>query len=260
VATAAVALPLLIAAVLWQRPEGLFAICLVAMLIGLDEFYRLTLARADDRALGLVASALFAITFFFCPEPAVVPVLLAFVTIGLFAYLLVRPGELGSVAGRLTALVCGILYLPLLLGYVPLLRRLPDGAAWVLVLLSATWLGDTFAFFAGRAAGKHKLYPRISPGKTVEGAVGGLVGSLAAAVVAKLWYLPRLDWIDCLAVAVPAALLGQVGDLCESMLKRGQKVKDSGNLLPGHGGMLDRIDALLFAAPFVYFYARFLFR
>jgi phosphatidate cytidylyltransferase len=103
----------------------------------------------------------------------------------------------------------------------------------------------------------NKLYEAMSPKKTVVGGVGGLLASVLAAVLAKLFYLPGLSWIDCVAIAVPANLLGQIGDLAESMLKRSVGVKDSGALLPGHGGMLDRIDALLFAAPYVYAYATY---
>src|SRR5262249_38276669 len=97
--------------------------------------------------------------------------------------------------------------------------------------------------------------PNVSPKKTIIGGVGGMIGSFGALVLAKLWYLPSLTWIDCVLIAVPANILGQMGDLCESLLKRSVGVKDSGKLLPGHGGMLDRIDALLFTAPYVYAYA-----
>jgi phosphatidate cytidylyltransferase len=93
----------------------------------------------------------------------------------------------------------------------------------------------------------------------VIGGIGGLAASFLALVIAKLWYLPSLTWIDCALVAIPANVLGQTGDLCESMLKRSVGVKDSGALLPGHGGMLDRIDALLFSAPYIYFFTRWIY-
>src|SRR5436305_1684584 len=95
------------------------------------------------------------------------------------------------------------------------------------------------------------------PGEPLaERAFAGMTASFGAVALAKAWYLPSLTWADCALVALPANALGQMGDLCESMLKRSLGVKDSGNLLPGHGGMLDRIDALLFTAPYIYFYAR----
>jgi phosphatidate cytidylyltransferase len=141
-------------------------------------------------------------------------------------------------------------------------KRGADGGAWVFVTLTCTWFADTGAYFAGRFIGPvwpKKLYEAMSPKKTVIGGIGGLAGSLLALAVAKLWYLPSLSWLDCVLVAVPANVLGQAGDLCESMLKRSVGVKDSGTLLPGHGGMLDRIDALIFAVPWVYAYSRWFF-
>jgi len=127
------------------------------------------------------------------------------------------------------------------------------------VTLTCTWFSDTGAYFAGRFIGPawpKKLYESVSPKKTVIGGLGGVAASFGALALAKLWYLPTLTWLDCALVAIPANVLGQTGDLCESMLKRSVGVKDSGALLPGHGGMLDRIDALLFTAPYIYFYAR----
>jgi phosphatidate cytidylyltransferase len=127
----------------------------------------------------------------------------------------------------------------------------PRGLAWVLAVVLATWVGDSSAYLAGRLLGRHKLAPSISPNKTVEGALAGLLG---ATVTSALWFavsgLGPL-WIGA-AVGVVAGLSGQLGDLAESMLKRQAGVKDSGSVIPGHGGILDRIDALLFAFPTVY--------
>jgi phosphatidate cytidylyltransferase len=157
-------------------------------------------------------------------------------------------------------MVTGTLYVALLLTFVALLKkRGPDGGAWVFIVLTCTWLSDTGAYFAGRFIGPYwpaKLYPSVSPKKTVIGGLGGLVASFLALAIAKLWYLPTLSWLDCVLVAIPANVLGQTGDLCESLLKRSVGVKDSGALLPGHGGILDRVDALLFVAPYVYAFAR----
>jgi phosphatidate cytidylyltransferase len=172
---------------------------------------------------------------------------------------LVRFGELASVGGRVGLMVFGFVYVPLLLTPIGLVKRFPDGHDWVFLILTVTWLSDTGAYAAGRALGRHKLYPAISPGKSVEGAVGGLLSSLGAAVLAKLTYMPQLGWLDVVLISLPGGALGQVGDLVESMLKRAFGVKDSGWIIPGHGGLLDRIDALLFCVPYVYFYARIVF-
>jgi phosphatidate cytidylyltransferase len=134
-------------------------------------------------------------------------------------------------------------------------RDASHGALWVCATIAVTFANDTGAYFAGRAFGRHKLYPTISPGKTVEGAVGGLVAGLAVMLVGHATVAPMLTVADCLWVAVPGAIVGPVGDLVESMIKRSVGAKDSGKLLPGHGGMLDRIDALLFVSAWVYVYA-----
>ena len=162
--------------------------------------------------------------------------------------------------------VTGVLYVGVPLAFVPLLRWIPstapgalggnawDATAFVLLPVLVTWAGDTAAYFGGRALGRRKLAPRASPGKTVEGALFGLAGSTAAAVVVSVWALADLPFhaVPPLTAAWVGALLGvtaQVGDLVESVLKREAGVKDSGGLLPGHGGLLDRLDSLLFVFP-----------
>jgi phosphatidate cytidylyltransferase len=153
---------------------------------------------------------------------------------------------------RVSLAVLGAAYPGLLLGAVVRLRQLPDGFAWLVLTLTVTWLNDSGAYFAGRAYGRRKLYPRISPSKTWEGALGGLLASIGGALAVKsLGWLPQLPWWGSVVVGAGAGVLGPLGDLAESMLKRAYGAKDSSRLLPGHGGLLDRIDALLFTAPFV---------
>ena len=125
------------------------------------------------------------------------------------------------------------------------------GWQWVVLLFVVTWANDTLAYFPGRFLGKHPLAPRISPKKTWEGFWGGAAGSVGGALVVKALFLPHLSIPAAVLVGAGAAFLGPLGDLCESMLKRAAGVKDSGKLLPGHGGLLDRIDAVLFVAPWV---------
>jgi phosphatidate cytidylyltransferase len=146
----------------------------------------------------------------------------------------------------------GICYIPLPLALLILLRMAPDGMTWVFLLCAVIFAGDTAALYAGMLWGRHKLSPSISPGKTVEGAVAGLAANLAVGAAAKALLLSEPGWIPCLLFAFAAGGLGQIGDLFESELKRVSNVKDSGGILPGHGGILDRVDALLFAAPVAY--------
>ncbi|MFZ5438617.1 MAG: phosphatidate cytidylyltransferase [Myxococcota bacterium] len=137
------------------------------------------------------------------------------------------------------------------------LRLANDGGLWVLAALVITWGNDTMAYFAGRLFGKHKLYPEVSPNKTWEGFFGGFVGAIGFLFVQRAFFFPALTVVDCFVLGSLGSILGPAGDLCESMLKRAYGVKDSGKIIPGHGGMLDRIDALIFNAPMVLLYVQF---
>jgi phosphatidate cytidylyltransferase len=161
----------------------------------------------------------------------------------------------------------GATYCGALIGSISLLHPIPalawplpdpadaGGRIWILLLILGIVASDTFAYAFGRLFGVRKLAPRISPGKTWAGAVGGVVGTVVAVAAFKLLALPGLRWWEIAALGVPLSILGQLGDLAESLLKRGFGVKDSGRLIPGHGGVLDRLDALMFGAPFVLLYS-----
>ncbi len=259
---ALVGIPLLLV-VLFAAPPLVFGLVVAAAAVLVQaEFYRLQAGRLSgpEQRLGLGLGALVGAAAAAAGEPAA---LLAAAVASLLAvclFALVRPGEAPTAAGRAGLLVFGLAYGPVLLAHLTLLRGLPagEGASWVSLVLAAVWGGDTAAFYVGRAFGQRKLYPAVSPKKTWEGAAGGLVGTLAAMAVVRAWLLPGLPAGHLLGLGLLAALLGQLGDLCESLLKRGAGVKDSGALLPGHGGVLDRLDSLLFVAPLVYYYARVL--
>ena len=150
--------------------------------------------------------------------------------------------------------VTGCLYGGLGLAPIAALRMRPDGLQWVIAALVLTWANDTCAYFAGRLLGRHKMAPAISPNKTWEGFGGGLVGSVAGMFVTRAVAFPGLTALDCWVLGLAGGVLGPLGDLCESQLKRAYQVKDSGRIIPGHGGLLDRVDALLFNAPAVYLY------
>jgi phosphatidate cytidylyltransferase len=150
--------------------------------------------------------------------------------------------------------VVGVLYISLFLSYLILMYNGPEGKAWVFIVLVVLWCNDSGAYACGRMLGRHKLSPLVSPNKTVEGAIGGVVFSLGAAVCAKMLFVAHLSFGQAAVLAAVISVAGQAGDLCESTLKRHFDCKDSGRLLPGHGGMLDRIDSLLFAAPLAYYY------
>jgi phosphatidate cytidylyltransferase len=173
-----------------------------------------------------------------------------------FADALLFEEEVPNAPRRVGMAVLGVVYPGLLLSALVRLRQVDRGEWWIILALVVTWWNDTGAYFAGRALGKRKLFPRISPSKTWEGAIGGAVASMVGALLVQHFWLPHLPIWGALLIGAGASVLGPLGDLSESLLKRAFGAKDSGRLLPGHGGMLDRLDALLFTAPFVLLCAR----
>ncbi|MEI6080191.1 MAG: phosphatidate cytidylyltransferase [bacterium] len=170
------------------------------------------------------------------------------------------PGfKLGKLMSDLSLSIFGILFFSLFLAYLPMLRDTYDGLNWIITLMAVIWIGDTGAFFVGSKYGKNKLYPVISPNKTIEGSIGGLLFIFVAVLLCKIIFFHSLDFIDCVNIGILGGAVGQAGDLIESMIKRSVSVKDSGAVMPGHGGFFDRFDALIFATPFFYFYAKFFF-
>jgi phosphatidate cytidylyltransferase len=157
-----------------------------------------------------------------------------------------------------TLIAMGALYVGWLGSHAVLLRELPDGLDWVLLALFSVWITDSAAYFVGRAIGRRKLAPSISPNKTWEGAVAGLIGGAVAVVALHEAFGLDASAVELVALAVVLPVIGQLGDLGESALKRSWGVKDTGWLLPGHGGFLDRIDSLLIVVPVVYYWVRWL--
>lgn len=170
-------------------------------------------------------------------------------------WVVLRPGpELSRAADRFARLYAGTIWLSLLV-CIPMLRRLDHGLGWVFLVLAISWCGDTGGYFAGRFFGKNKLYPRISPKKTWEGVAGGVLFAIGGVFAVRHLGLPILTPVEAVVLGAVLCLAGVVGDLAESMLKRSFDVKDSGWIMPGHGGLLDRTDSVLFVAPLVYAFA-----
>jgi phosphatidate cytidylyltransferase len=260
-ASALVAIPLLFALVLWRQPLGFAALVLLAIAIGLDEFAQLTVGNQGARArvVLVVLGTAFAAAVYLRPDRAYFWGLGAVILLALDC-LASAPADLTFATRRLGMSVFGIFYVGGLLIALPLLRRdLADGSWWVIAVFVVTFANDTGAYFTGRALGRHKLAPTISPGKSIEGAVGGLFAGIGVLLAYRALFFPHLQVMDAIVIGAVAGVLGPAGDLTESMLKRAAGAKDSGRLIPGHGGMLDRIDALLFIGAYVLVHAR-LFR
>jgi phosphatidate cytidylyltransferase len=259
VLTAVVALPLVGALIMWREPLGFGLFVLVVAGLALTEYVGMMLSTARERLrVAIVAVGLaLGVGVYLRPELALVWVLGAVVASA--AVVLLEPGDVASSGPRLGMAGFGVLYLGLMPVSLALLHRdAANGPVWVCVAIVATFGNDSGAYFAGRAFGRHKLYPAISPAKTVEGAVGGLVATVGLLLAGHFTVAPSITLVDCFLVGVPASVLGPIGDLVESMIKRSAGVKDSGKLLPGHGGMLDRIDALLFVSAWTYVYVVYL--
>jgi len=254
--------------VLWFGGEaGFTALMAVFGVLAAVEFHRMVPgARLYPLAIfGVVWAALFiisrnsqalaALTSVIRPE-LVTPLLLTTAVIPPLLWLLSRRQKQDAFVSWAWT-IAGIFYVGWLLSHMVALRGLDNGVNWVLFVLLVTWFSDSFAFFTGNRLGRHKMAPGISPGKTWEGATGGIGGAIAISV---LFFTPTpfqlpLPYWQVIPLAIGASILGQCGDLVESLLKRNAGVKDSGTLLPGHGGILDRMDSTLFAGTLVYYVA-----
>lgn len=263
IASGVLFVPLLI---VLARVGGRAFLALVALevVLGLIEFYRMAAAKGlrPVPAVGFPA-ALALLWFAFRPETPHADLLVAAALLLLLLLALRHPEAPRSLEG-LAVTVLGVLYVGWLSAYQVLLRELPwragtdyaAGGAFVLLAFFVTWSCDTAAFVFGRAFGRTRPWTLISPRKSVEGSVGGLLAAVAAAFVARAWFAPFLRPWDAAAIGVLVGVFGQVGDLVESLLKRDAEHGDSSDIIPGHGGVLDRFDSLYFGAPIVFYYLK----
>lgn len=240
----------------WGGLAGAVVLVSVAGIIALDEYARMAFPDDHPFALGWMVACSAAVLAAWVGWPERLSIIAGLVVVLSMAQVTLRPGEqLEGAADKVGRYVLGVGWIAGLLPFLVSLRQLPQGLAWVGLAMVISWSADTGAYFAGRAFGKTKLYPRVSPKKTVEGLLGGLVGSTLGVLAMRAAFLHELTMIDVIFYGVVASGLGVMGDLCESLLKRAYHVKDSGWIMPGHGGILDRIDSLLFVAPTVYAWA-----
>lgn len=258
--TSIVALPLLIG-LIWKGSPSLFAAFIgIVCILCLWEYCRIVFE--DDQG-NMAAKEIPLVSFITGPliiwaahgnrfDVMMVIISLNLIISGLLS--LPRFKSNNAVVDIIARQILCIIYIPLFLSCLVMIRNGTSGIHWIFFLLCIIFSSDTGAYYAGSYLGRHKLCPAVSPGKTVEGAVGGLIASFFVGSLFKFLFLPALPWGVSFIIFPVVCIAGQVGDLFESELKRVAKVKDSGTIFPGHGGMLDRIDALLFAAPVVYFF------
>jgi phosphatidate cytidylyltransferase len=251
--TALIALPLVIAMVLFAPPRWFTIFIGVLMIWGLYEVAEMFRVRDTLRRLILLAGGVFGLAMLHGFDAgwwlAAIVILIASANV----WLLARHAPERLADNRLTNITAAALWVGVLFPYFALLRNSRDGVAAVILLVVVS---DSGAYFAGKSLGRRKLAPRVSPNKTVEGAIGGLVACVLAAIILWTWLAPGLRFWALTLLAVSVGLLSQLGDLTGSAFKRIAGVKDSGWIFPGHGGLLDRTCSLVFPAVFTYYYLR----
>ena len=234
---------------------ALFAIVLIpGLAIGAYEYGRMALSAESflRPVIFAILATLPVLSVFFTPQFGVSGgLVLGFLLLSLWTLATYREGF--DSYGFFSRCSLGLVWVGFLGAHLLMLRELPDGNSWLLILTGITAGSDSGAYYSGRAMGRHKLSPLISPNKTIEGAVGGMLVGMAVAVLLAVLLLDTVPWLFVLLSALVLAVLGICGDLVESVVKRATGTKDSGTILGGHGGILDRADSMLFAAPVLYY-------
>ena len=255
--TAAIGIPILLYLIFGAPPWGFYGLVLAAGAVAAWEYCSMTYAdeQPGGRILTTLAAAGLVSVFFFVPNLLLEAILAAVTLVTVFFLFAFRDKK--RVSHQISASLTALLYGGVLLGILIPIHATDQGPWWIFLTLACVWMSDTSAYFAGRAFGSHPLYKSVSPNKSIEGSIGGVVGSVALFfgfnwLFAYVWDWQTLPPLVVLAVTVPAIILSQIGDLNISLIKRSHEVKDSGSIIYGHGGLLDRIDGLIFAAPWFY--------
>jgi len=261
--------PIFYLLVTFRNPVLFFLFILLVSSVGLFEFYCLFFKerRISVLFIGEILSLLLLGGFFFqgvdlkglekLSNPFFLSSIVSVVFLVFLACHLLT--ERSSFFLSVSVMGMGLIYVPWFLGHLVLIRLLEHGPEYIFLLAMITWGTDSGALFVGKLMGKRKLAPSISPNKTVEGALGGLILGVGLALLARLWFLPFLPFRATVILALVLSVAGQIGDLVESMFKRANQVKDSSQLLPGHGGILDKIDSFIFTGPLLYYSLTYFF-
>jgi len=259
--TALIAVPVLF----WTIARGgmtAFAVLIIAAaLAGMFEYNRMAFSRgfSVEKIVTTACALLFPLAAWGGDRELLLALAaLSVITVFVLNLLQTKKGRLEM--NRPARAVLGIMYIPLLLSHLLLIRALPAGELWVFYVLVIAFAGDVAAYYVGRSLGKRKLLIEVSPGKTVAGTVGLIVGSTIGSIVFMKYFFPSLSLWHAVFLGLTGGVIGQLGDLTESALKREAGIKDSSSLLPGHGGILDRLDCLLFISPFVFYYKEFIIK
>ncbi len=259
--TTFLAIPVLYYA-LWIAPPAVFALFVIgAVILGIREFYSMAekVGAPGSPWIGGTAGVVVLVAFW-RHEPEYVMLTLVLVVAVAMVTCMARRRPLNMALLSTSATLAGVVYVAVCLGYLISVRLVGQGTMLSAKLLSfyfmVVWGGDSMAMLVGRWLGRRPLLPVISPKKTVEGGLGGLAGSLLGAIISQVWFFPELRVTQAVSLGLIMGGVAQLGDWCESMLKRGSEIKDASGIIPGHGGVLDRLDSLLFNAPILYYFYR----
>lgn len=257
--SAMVFIPLLYGGIRYSPPWLLSILIGTASLLALWEFLTLYFGPTGTlvpKVASCLAAVLLLVAMYTGYSQALNPWLLGIVAVILTGFFM-SPTTMRQRLPLWVAYPFGILYVVVLLGHFMLLRQLPHGIALIFFVLAITWLADTGGFVVGLSLGRHALAPTLSPKKTIEGLFGGVLFSVLGALISHFWFLPFFSLGECAILGMGMAIIGTLGDLAESAIKRSVSIKDSGTIIPGHGGVLDRVDSLLFTGPVIYYYVLF---
>ena len=263
VVSAIVLVPLVVFVIFYTPALWFFIATAALVFLGILEFNRLSIPNeaggtdpgSDILGLGIGVVVPFVVYFF--GIYAIAPVLMLGV-FSMFLTALFRKAPLADSYVEVMQKALGLVYIAAPISFLIPLSQLPSGRKWIMTMILIIWANDTFAYLVGKSIGKHKLSPQVSPGKTIEGLAGGLIGGFAAIFIFNYFFELKLAPLYALILAAVIGAVGVIGDLAESLVKRSAGVKDSGTLIPGHGGVLDRIDSLIFAIPVMYYFLTFI--
>ena len=233
------------------------ALVMAAAAVGQYELYRMAHARGfhPNRVLGMVLGALVVMEFYRQSALGPGPVLsITASTILVLVARLLSPRPVDGAVEDIASTLLGIFYVAMLFAFQVSIRTGLHGKQWLVFLYFVIWASDIGAYSIGIPFGKHRLYEKVSPKKSIEGLIGALAAAAGMALLCRAWFMPPVSTGEAIALGLVLASVGTVGDLAESLFKRAAGVKDSGGIIPGHGGILDRMDSMLFAAPVMYFY------
>lgn len=275
---AAIFIPVILWILLFA-PDGIFLLGLEAVIgISLYEFYTMIEGKKIKvyKKSGITIGLCIPILYYLAVSNKVKYERLTYILIVLIIiYFITRQvvlGEIKEAIREISYTLFGILYISLLLSHIYFIKNIsdtmikfgfgkytmdvPEGRMWVLTMFLLVWASDSAAYFIGKKFGKNKILPKISPKKSVEGSIIGFLAPIASMIIIKYWYFPNITMIDTIVIGVIVGVFGQIGDFGESLFKREFDIKDSSNLLMGHGGMWDRFDSIIFVAPLLYYYIK----